>query len=125
MSQSLEGGIRVETLSVVERTGYPLALAVLPGEQILLRFYHDGARVAAETVDWLAALLETVLRRMVADPAAEPLRLPLADATPAAAAPAIFPVACLHHLFETVAARVPDAVAVALVDDAGHRAGAP
>jgi amino acid adenylation domain-containing protein len=128
ISRGLVGNLSVETIQIVEQTNYPLTLAVLPGGEIALRFYFDGAKIGAATINGLAAQLTALLSGMVADPAREPLRIPLVAEEERARLLASFagsasPPAethCVHRLFEAQAAARPDAVALTLVGETGE-----
>jgi amino acid adenylation domain-containing protein/non-ribosomal peptide synthase protein (TIGR01720 family) len=100
-----------------DATHYPLALLVVPGESLSLRFAHDPARFTA--VDRVAARLRDVLERFAATPDLLVARLePLSPAefhatitVPNSTAHPV-PDTTLVELFSQQVARTPDATAV-------------
>ncbi|MCE7003594.1 amino acid adenylation domain-containing protein [Kibdelosporangium philippinense] len=104
-----------------DATHYPLALLVVPGESLSLRFAHDPARFTA--VDRVAARLLDVLERFAATPDLPVARLePLSPAefhavveVPNATAHPV-PDTTLVELFSAQAGRTPDATAVVYED---------
>ncbi|HEX7241800.1 MAG TPA: amino acid adenylation domain-containing protein, partial [Longimicrobiaceae bacterium] len=114
-----ERRLRVRTLGSREQTGYPLTLAVFPGERMVLHAQYDRARFDADSVERMLGHLATLLRGIAARPGSPLDELPLLDAAErervveewndtAAARPAR-PV---HRLFAEQASRTPAAVAV-------------
>jgi amino acid adenylation domain-containing protein/non-ribosomal peptide synthase protein (TIGR01720 family) len=55
------GGLQLEAVNAVERTSFPLSLAVVPGRHLRLRITHDGRLAPAGgelLLSWLQRLLE-------------------------------------------------------------------
>ena len=119
------GGLTVTGPSVRDAPHYPLAVAVLPGTQLRLRFYHRPDLFTREATERIAARLVRVLVQMTADPAVTVGRVEVLDpaerrvqlgdwndtTTPVAAH-------TLGELFEAQVTRTPDAVAMASGDHA-------
>ncbi|WP_234401893.1 condensation domain-containing protein, partial [Thermobifida halotolerans] len=61
-------GMRVVDVEVRDATHYPLALAVLPEEEITLRLDHDPDRFPAEDAEAVLDLVVRVLEQLTADP---------------------------------------------------------
>lgn len=113
-------GLVFSDVQGIERTNYPLAIAVTPELEVVLRIVYDAERFEAAVIQRLAGHLFTLLEDMAASPdrplsalrlltEAESRQL-LADWNNTAAA---YPVdQCLHQLFEAQAARTPEAAAV-------------
>lgn len=102
-----------------EKTNFPLTIAAVPGEELLLQVSYDGQRIAAETIERLLGHYQTLLSgmtaadRRVADVPllTEPERAQLLvmgnDVTlPEEGA------RCIHELFEAQVAHTPEAIAV-------------
>ncbi|GGM99195.1 hypothetical protein GCM10011609_41840 [Lentzea pudingi] len=98
-----------------DATHYPLALLVVPGESLSLRFAHDPARFPA--VDRVAARLRDVLERFAATPDLLVARLePLSPAELPNSTAHPVPDTTLVELFSQQVARTPDATAVVFGD---------
>lgn len=108
----------------VERTNYPLSVAVIPGDGLQVRLLYDGQAIDPAKVRAIGATLLSVLRsmtRMLAhDPGAtlDELVLTACPVPPAVAAPEAYPEASLPELFDTIATAGPDMIAVE--SDAGN-----
>jgi amino acid adenylation domain-containing protein/non-ribosomal peptide synthase protein (TIGR01720 family) len=59
------GGLEISGLDIVERTNYPLSLAVVPGRELGLRITHDG-RFEPATAQRLLGWLDRLLARIPA-----------------------------------------------------------
>ncbi|HEX2204790.1 MAG TPA: amino acid adenylation domain-containing protein [Longimicrobium sp.] len=118
------GGLTVGQLGGVSRTGYPLTLVVHPGEETLLKAYHDRARIADAAAGRLLGHLEAALEGIAH--AAPETRLGQIEIVPAAERdrllawgtnlPAEDPASSIVARFEAQAARTPDAVAAEYPD---------
>jgi amino acid adenylation domain-containing protein/FkbM family methyltransferase len=125
--RNLGEGLSVETLTIVEQTNYPLTVAVLPREAIMLRFYHDAAVIDSATVERLAGHFTRLLDGMVQAPEQQPLRIPLLREqerhrllTPRAAIEAQPQQSdCIHHWFEVQATNRPEAIALSCMTTSG------
>ncbi|MGK4008334.1 non-ribosomal peptide synthase/polyketide synthase [Sorangium sp. So ce1036] len=119
-----EAAQQAEVLPIVgfrafEQTSYPLAIAVVAGEALNLRWMWDPAALRGEDVERLWAHLRALLLDMVAHPArplseldalTEAERRQIAAWNDTAVA---YPGGkCIHERFEEQAERTPDAVAV-------------
>ncbi|MGW2397434.1 amino acid adenylation domain-containing protein [Kitasatospora sp. NPDC001664] len=115
-------GLRITGVEVRDAVHYPLALVVLPGEELELRLKHDGSRITAAGTAALAARLTALLTTVVTTP-----ELPLAAvdllsdrerfqlaALNATAHPV--PATTLPRLIAEQTARTPDAPAVVSAD---------
>jgi amino acid adenylation domain-containing protein/non-ribosomal peptide synthase protein (TIGR01720 family) len=115
-----ETGLRVESLRAIEQTNYPLTIIAQPREEILLRALYDRNRLDTAAVARVLEHLKALLAGIAACPDLCPLDLPLV--TDAERHQLLVEwndtgVACpeegwIHELFETQAARTPDALAV-------------
>jgi len=116
-----EAGLRVTELETIERTNYPLNVAVVPGEVLRVRLSWDRRLLDPEAVARLLGRLEALLAALGQPGAAErPLgvlpglgeeeRQTLLRLADGAAAP--LPAERFHELFEARAALDPSAPAV-------------
>ena len=64
-------GLALGPVTFVERTGYPLALAAIPGKTLTLRLYHDRARFDDKVIERVLRELGLLLGAMMAAPARE------------------------------------------------------
>ena len=108
------------------KTGYPLTLLALPGDELRLEIQFDDRLFDVATVDRMLRHLATLLQGLAADPdralddvplleAAERHELLVGFNTPTAATSRFLLAdggATLHQLFEAQAARRPDALAL-------------
>jgi amino acid adenylation domain-containing protein/non-ribosomal peptide synthase protein (TIGR01720 family) len=113
-------GIAVEQVQVSEQTSYPLTIAAMAGERLVLRFSYRPDRLDAGWVERVSGQLVAVLDHALTDP-----DRPLATVSvlPAAQRRTVVeewndtavdygPPATLGELFTAQAGRTPDAVAV-------------
>ncbi|HEV7589423.1 MAG TPA: amino acid adenylation domain-containing protein, partial [Longimicrobium sp.] len=63
------GGLSVGRLSGISRTGYPLTLVVHPGDEAVLRCYHERGRIPDGAAGRVLGHLATVLAAFAAAPA--------------------------------------------------------
>jgi amino acid adenylation domain-containing protein len=104
---------------MVERTGYPLTVTVVPGAETVLRLSWDAARLSDGEAARMAAHLRTLAAAMARDPHALVATLPmLADDERRTIVHAWnrtdrpIPAAPVHRLFEERAAAAPGATAL-------------
>lgn len=72
-AQELAGtGLSVDDINYFDQSNYPLALIVLPGEQIQLRLVHDQSAYSAEFCTGLLAQFETVFDGFLSHPDCAP-----------------------------------------------------
>ncbi|WP_330461224.1 amino acid adenylation domain-containing protein [Streptomyces sp. NBC_00820] len=101
-------------------TNYPLAVLVVPDEEITLRIGYDRARFGAAEIDRMLGHLATVLESVAADFVRPPSGISLLTGEERQAIEtwgrgpfAPLPEICLHQLFEEQVRRTPDAPALA------------
>jgi len=118
-------GLEVADLRFAEDVNYPFSLVVTPGRELALRILYDSHRFSSESIRRLIGHFQMLLESILADPwqsvGAAPMLTPAErhqilfgfnDHT------ASFPIdRCIHELFETQAAKTPDAVAVESQDE--------
>ncbi|MFI5532892.1 amino acid adenylation domain-containing protein [Kitasatospora sp. NPDC051853] len=113
-----EDGPRITGVEVRDTVHYPLALIVLPGEQLELRLKYDGSRITAAGTAALAARLTALLVTVTTAPELPPAAVDLLSdreryqlaALNATAHPV--PATTLPRLIAEQTARTPDAPAV-------------
>ncbi|MXQ65542.1 non-ribosomal peptide synthase/polyketide synthase, partial [Actinomadura rayongensis] len=119
-----DGGLEIGLVGGRDVAHYPLVLAILPGEPLRLRLTYRPDLFDRETVTALAARMEHLLARMVAEPSAPVGRIPVVRPDERArvvtewndtAVPV--PSATLAGLFEAQAAENPDAIAIVSGDE--------
>ncbi len=117
--------LRTRELHGVGRTNYPLTLVVAPGAPLVLHALYDRSRIDPAGAARTLGHLRTLLAAMAEDPRRCPEDLPLL--TPEERQQLLFEwgesesfgsTTCLHRLFEAVAARRPEAVAVSCGEEA-------
>ncbi|HEX7239407.1 MAG TPA: amino acid adenylation domain-containing protein, partial [Longimicrobiaceae bacterium] len=113
-----ENGFEVEGWRELGRSHYPLALIVLPDEELDLYLEYDRRRIGAGAAGRMVRHLETVLEGL-AVPGRKLAEVPLLTRAERARvleewnpAPAETPRACVHELFRAQAERTPEAAAL-------------
>jgi amino acid adenylation domain-containing protein/non-ribosomal peptide synthase protein (TIGR01720 family) len=104
----------------VEQTNYPLTVAVIPGEQLLVRMSYDGSRFEQDTINRMLSHFVTLLEGIIANPSERISQLPLLTKVEEQQllidwnnTEVDYPSKqCIHQLFEEQVERTPDAVAV-------------
>ncbi|TRU26494.1 MAG: amino acid adenylation domain-containing protein [Microcystis aeruginosa Ma_SC_T_19800800_S464] len=104
----------------VEQTNYPLTVAVIPGEQLLVRMSYDGSRFDQDTINRMLSHFVTLLEGIIANPSERISQLPLLTKVEEQQllidwnnTEVDYPSKqCIHQLFEEQVERTPDAVAV-------------
>ena len=61
-------GLEIRGVQFVQRTNYPLLLAVVPGQQLVLRLSYDRRRFDDATIHRLLDHFHTLLEALIADP---------------------------------------------------------
>ncbi|MEO0669883.1 MAG: amino acid adenylation domain-containing protein [Pseudomonadota bacterium] len=119
-TQRKDGDAAADT-TFIERTNYPLSVAVIPGDGLQVRLLYDGQAVDPAKVRAigaaLLALLRAMTRALTTDTAAT-LDNVVQDACPVPrpAARTPYPDTSLPHLFQKIAKATPDAIAVETAD---------
>ena len=109
-------------LPALERTSYPLTIAVVPGARLLIKITYDLERLHADAVERMLGHWETLLSAMAEDPDRTVTSLPLltvaemkrVEARNQTAANV--PFASCVEMFDRQALRTPDAIAVVSSD---------
>ncbi|MFD5425265.1 amino acid adenylation domain-containing protein [Streptomyces sp. NPDC127084] len=119
------GLVRMTGSHIRDAVHYPLALTVLPGEELRLRLDHDPARIDTATATRFGGRLRALLAQLVTDPLRPVAQLTLnAPEEDRAAIDRLagedlpLPEYTMHGAFARQARRTPDATA--LVHEAGH-----
>ena len=118
------GDIKIDQVTVVERTNYPLTVVVETGSEILLRFSYEKDRFEADTVSLMMGHLKILLEGMVTHHEQVLSQLPLLSESEHHQLLVTwnntqinYPLdRCLHQLIEAQVERTPEAVAVAFED---------
>ena len=79
--------LEITDIEYREQSNYPLALLVLPGEEMRLLAIYDQSRFSADTIDRMLNHLRTILASMAADPQRNVGELPLMETAEAATDP--------------------------------------
>ncbi|HEY9404500.1 MAG TPA: amino acid adenylation domain-containing protein [Pyrinomonadaceae bacterium] len=121
------GNLVIGNLRGVESNNYPVAVAVIPGTELLLRMPYDRNRFEPETITRMLGHLRTLLEGMVSNPAQRLADVPmltgderrqlLGDWSSQPQQPDAPEARCLHELFEAQVERTPEAIAVSLEDE--------
>ncbi|MEO0664093.1 MAG: AMP-binding protein, partial [Planctomycetota bacterium] len=119
-TQRKDGDAAADT-TFIERTNYPLSVAVIPGDGLQVRLLYDGQAVDPAKVPAIGAALLAVLRAMtraLTTDTAATLDSVVRDACPVPqpAPRTPYPDASLPHLFQEIAKATPDAIAVETAD---------
>jgi amino acid adenylation domain-containing protein/non-ribosomal peptide synthase protein (TIGR01720 family) len=96
---------------------YPLAVIVLPGDNLSLQLSYDANRLDAGRVRTIADWLTRVLRSIATQPDQPVGRIDIAPSKPLIGPHQAAPQATIHELFETQAARTPHATALIAEDE--------
>src|SRR4030095_16014145 len=70
-------GLEIETVHSIERTNYPLTVAVVPGRELIVEIGYDARRFDAGTIDRMLGHLVTLLEGIAAEPERRLADLPL------------------------------------------------
>ena len=114
----------IEDALTIERTNYPLTIAVVPGSRLLLRISYPCNRFEDVAIERLAGHLQTLLESMIARPDQLLCNLPFLTEAEQAQLHAWNSTAreypldtCVQEVFESQAAHTPDAVALIYEDE--------
>ncbi|WP_414575248.1 amino acid adenylation domain-containing protein [Anabaena sp. CCY 9402-a] len=117
--KSFDQTLQIEDTQGFEKTNYPLALTVIPGQELLFKVSYDLFYFDTETITRLLGHLETLLLSMVNEPeqrlsqisilTPEERELILKDWNQTTQA---YPNQCIHQLFEAQVERTADAIAL-------------
>ena len=114
-----DAGLRVSDVRILERSNYPLALAVVPTPELLVHAYYDSHQFNPRFIRQILSHFQTLLANIVADPtqlindvhfqtpAARALLLEQINATNKT-----YPAQSIQHLFEAQVERTPHQPAV-------------
>ncbi|MEH2155518.1 amino acid adenylation domain-containing protein [Nostoc sp.] len=103
-----------------EETNYPLTVAAIPKQELLIKFSYDTTRFTSDTIVRMAGHLQTLLAAIVANPQQQVGQLPLLTKVEQHQllvewndTQVDYPLnKCLHQLFEEQVECNPDAIAV-------------
>ena len=103
-----------------EQTNYPLTVAVMPGDELLVKISYDTVRFESDTIERMLGHLQTIFSAIVADPQQRVAQLPLLSEAEQHqllvewnnTQTEYSSNTCIHQLFEAQVERTPDAVAV-------------
>ncbi|MCG8296358.1 non-ribosomal peptide synthetase [Pseudomonas entomophila] len=119
LAESAQAGVRFGNVGNLERTNYPLTLAVTLGECLEVHYSYLRAAFTGQSVEALAAQLECLLAQFIEGDAQV---LAALETVPSGARQALLamppaitgmePSPWLHQLIETQAQRTPDAIAL-------------
>ncbi|MEW6736734.1 MAG: amino acid adenylation domain-containing protein, partial [Acidobacteriota bacterium] len=117
--------LAVSNIHFIDRTNFPLTLAVVPGQQLLLRLGYDSRRFDNNFITRLLGHLETILENIVNNPTICLNRISLLTEKEQHQllvewnqTAQDYPYnQCLHRLFEEQVKRSPDAVALVFEDE--------
>jgi len=65
----VEGEFQINDFRVIDQINYPLALVIVPHNQLSLRMIYDANRFTADSIDRLLAYLQTLLAAYITEPA--------------------------------------------------------
>ncbi|MEG4395135.1 amino acid adenylation domain-containing protein [Microcoleus sp. BROC3] len=118
-------GLQIDNLQAIERTNYPLTLAVTIERELSIQISYDYERFDADTIARMGGHLLTLLEGMVATESQKLKDLPLL--TPAESHQLLvewnntkqeyLQDKCIHQLFEEQVERSPDAIAVVFEEE--------
>ncbi|MCG3119499.1 MAG: Linear gramicidin synthase subunit B [bacterium] len=123
--RSENGALQVRDMAGFQKgLGHPIAVAIEPREEIAISINYDRERFEAATIQRLLGHYHTLLKNLVAMPAARLADLPMLAATERRQMLVTWnetqtsypPEPCLHEMFEAQAARTPNAVAIVFED---------
>jgi len=125
--QERDVNFRIEDFHGFERTNYPIALSVNPGEELLIKitYNYDDDSKRSDTVARMLKHLQTLLEGMIANPQQRLSELSLLTETERHQllvewnnTEVAYPQQqCIHQLFESQVERTPDTVAVVFEDE--------
>ncbi|WP_414526626.1 amino acid adenylation domain-containing protein [Nodularia chucula] len=117
--KSFDQTLQIEDTQGFEKTNYPLALTVIPGEQLLFKVSYDICYFDAETISRLLGNLETLLISMVKNPEQRLAQISILTDQERKLileewnqTTQIYPNLCIHQLFEAQVERTPDEIAL-------------
>ncbi|MGA9381385.1 MAG: condensation domain-containing protein, partial [Phormidium sp.] len=104
----------------IEQTNYPLTVAVVPGEQLLLKVSYHANRFEHDSITRMLGHFQTLIKSIVENPRQPIWQLPILKAAEQQQllvewndTQTDYPIdKCLHQLFEAQAEKTPDAIAV-------------
>ncbi|ACC81527.1 non-ribosomal peptide synthetase [Nostoc punctiforme] len=118
-------GINISNVRSIERTNYPLNLAVIPGRQLSVGISYDSDRFDAATISRMLGHFQILLESLAANPHQHLNELPLLTKTEENqllsewnnTQTTYFQEQCIHELFELQVECSPDAIAIVYEDE--------
>lgn len=118
--KELQGNLKVQSISAVDNTNYPLTVTVIPGEELEIVIDYQSDRFDFATIHRMLGHLQTLLQGMVNNPQSEIKDLSLLRDTEKHqllvgwnSNKVDYPQnICLHQLFESIVEQTPDAIAI-------------
>ncbi|MEW6737253.1 MAG: condensation domain-containing protein, partial [Acidobacteriota bacterium] len=112
--------VQVKKVHTIEKTNYPLTVAAVPGEQLLIRITYDCGRFVEETIKRMVGHVENLLARIISNPQERVSSLSLLSEVERNqllmewnSTTVEYPYdKCVHQLFEEQVTRTPSAIAV-------------
>lgn len=123
--QRPQSSLQVGPIRAIERTNYPLTLAVAPGPELILQLNYDSRRFSEDTIRRMLGHVQTLLEGFVAHPERSLAEVTLLSETEYQQLVITWNAdraeydhdMSLHRLFEAQVGRTPDAVAVVFEDN--------
>ncbi|CCI06837.1 non-ribosomal peptide synthetase [Microcystis aeruginosa] len=120
LSRDSRQSLRVKDVENFEETNYPLTVVAIPRQELLIQLVYDTSRFTQDTIERMAAHLQTILTGIVTDTRQRVTQLPILTTQEQHQllvewnnTEADYPLdKSLHQLFEEQAAQNPQGIAV-------------
>ena len=120
LSRDSRQSLRVKDVENFEETNYPLTVVAIPKQELLIQLVYDTSRFTQDTIERMAAHLQTILTGIVTDTRQRVTQLPILTTQEQHQllvewnnTEADYPLdKSLHQLFEEQAAQNPQGIAV-------------